>query len=140
MLERFSGALPSGVARLLGRSSFMRFGIAGGLNNLFVYCLFLALIYVAGTTPLVAMTVSFLAGVVVAYLLNRHWTFRDASRENSFWHFVAVYLSLYASNWVLLRSAVEMGLDPAISQFIILIVLALASFGIQKTWVFRVPK
>src|SRR5665811_806993 len=99
--------------------SLFRFGVVGIANNIVIYLLFLLLLKGFGLRPLVAMTLSFVTGVLTSYLLNRSWTFEHGGSRAAFQRYVAVYLAAYLANWILLSAALSYGLSPALSQLVI---------------------
>jgi putative flippase GtrA len=71
--------------RLCGRALaeqgyFGRFAVVGLINFVVDYGLFWALFYGAGLSLVTANTISILAAATNSFLLNKVWTFQDASR------------------------------------------------------------
>jgi putative flippase GtrA len=116
--------------------SLFRFGVVGIANNVTIYLLFLLLLKGFGVSPLVAMTVSFVTGVLTSYLLNRSWTFEHAGSRAAFQRYVALYVAAYVVNWMLLSAALHYGLSAALSQLAIIAIIASSTYVLQRIWVF----
>jgi putative flippase GtrA len=120
----------------------VRFVIVGGFNTALtygVYCFFLYL----GFHYQAALLCEYSVGICVGYVLNRYWTFGDQKSAQpdktatSFVRYATTYGGVYIGNVVLLSLIVEMGwLSPMIGQIIALAIISLASFIMQKYWVF----
>ncbi len=88
---------PPPTAAALGlKTQGLRFLITGGLSACVDYGLNMALHFGLHVQPDLAKTLSFIAGTITAYLINRRWTFQaPPSRAR----FVAV-MALYALTFV----------------------------------------
>ncbi|MEC3888282.1 GtrA family protein [Xanthomonas campestris] len=94
-------------------SSFIRFLASGGFNTAATYALYLALLHV--TEYRAAYTISYTAGIILAFLLNRFFVFRQHRGWRSLVLFPFVYLAQYlvslgiATVWVeQLRQAAQL--------------------------------
>ena len=116
----------------------VRFLLAGGFNTGLTYALYLLLLWFGVSYP-VALTIDYAVGIPLSYLLQRYWTFMPQGRlQLSFLKYVLTYLAVFAGNAVLLVVFVETGmLGPVLGQFLALAVVAIASYGAQKFWVFK---
>jgi len=68
--------------------SFFRFAIVGVLNTAIDYTIFLGLSW-AGVSIVLAQTLSYSAGTLNSYLLNRNWTFRERNLSGTWKPFVS---------------------------------------------------
>jgi putative flippase GtrA len=82
-----------------------RFLLAGGLNTLFSYLVYLLLLTV--TTYPAAYTISFALGIVGGYTLNAFIVFKQPWRINKLLRYPLVYLAQYGANLVLLSLLID---------------------------------
>ena len=115
----------------------LRFGVVGLASNVLLYLLYLAVTAV-GVEPKVAVTLIYLVGVLQTFILNKRWTFQHEghARRTAARYWIAYTLS-YAANMVLLFIFVDIaGFDHRVVQGILIAVIGLVLFGLQKYWVF----
>ena len=103
-----------------------------------MYLLYLLLLYL-GAQYLVALTADYALGICFGYLMNRYWTFRAHGKQyNTFFKYSVSYVAVYLLNLVLLYSFVAgMGFDERFAQIPAVGFVTLASYGVQRFWVFR---
>jgi putative flippase GtrA len=121
--------LRSGLARPL------RFLLAGGLNTLFGFAVFGALVW-AGWSTWACLLVGNLAGTAFNFLTLGGFVFRDLHHRR-FPRFVAVYGLIYLLNLGLLTVADHMAIDRLIAQFCLLIPMAAMSYVLMSRLVFQ---
>lgn len=63
------------MRRLLPPASALRFAAVGCINTAVDFCLFVGLIYAWSSPPVLAHSLSYLAGAISSFVLNRYWTF-----------------------------------------------------------------
>ena len=129
---------PEGMSSTFFSWQFLRFGIAGVATNLLLYLTYLALVGLGLQYPL-AMTVSYVAGVVLGFRIQRQWTFRHRGpRAAPAVRFLFVYAAGYLLNLLGLYLLVEHArAGPASAQAMMVIVVAMCLYLAQKHWVFR---
>lgn len=116
--------------RLL-ESEFVRFLIAGTANTLLIYLLYLLLLLVANYGT--AYSVSYLAGIVLAYWLATRYVFRTAWSWRQFVRFPSVYLVQYLGGLALMLLFVEyFAIDERIAPWIIVAVQVPMTFLLSK--------
>lgn len=85
---------------------FQRFLIAGGLNTGATYVLYLALLRVLPYA--LAYSATYLAGIVLGYLLNAYWVFRGTPSVRSALQYPAAYVLNYlfglGSLWIFVEA------------------------------------
>ena len=116
---------------------FIRYALVGAIANGAGYFLYLELVW-SGQDPKVAATVSFAAVLLIGFALNRRWTFQVSHFSfNSLIRYVLAYLAAYLLNIFGLYYLVDViGLQPEMIQAILIVVIAMALFAVQKLWVF----
>ena len=115
----------------------LRFGAVGLASNALLYLLYLAATAV-GVEPKVAVSLIYLVGVLQTFVLNKRWTFQHEGhvRRTAARYWVA-YAFSYAANMVLLIIFVDMaGFDHRVVQGVLIAVIGLVLFALQKYWVF----
>ena len=115
----------------------LRFGAVGLASNALLYLLYLAATAV-GIEPKVAVTLIYLVGVLQTFVLNKRWTFQHEGRvRRTAARYWVAYTLAYAANMVLLFIFVDMaGFDHRVVQGILIAVIGLVLFALQKYWVF----
>ena len=114
-----------------------RFFIVGASNTLLAYLLYVVL-FKLGIDYKLALFFVYLFGILFGYLLNRYWTFSSNKQHRlSFIKYVVLYLVVFILNVLFLIFLVDfLLLDPIYAQFFIVLIISLASFLVQDTWVF----
>jgi putative flippase GtrA len=115
----------------------LRFGVVGLGSNVLLYLLYLAATAV-GVEPKVAVSLIYLVGVLQTYVLNKRWTFQYEGhvRRTAVRYWVAYAVS-YAANMALLIIFVDIaGFDHRVVQGVLIAIIGLVLFGLQKYWVF----
>jgi putative flippase GtrA len=121
-------------------SQFLRFGIVGLVSNAVLYGLYLVATSI-GIQHTVAMTVVFAIGTAQTFVFNKRWSFayHDA-HGGGFLRYLLAYAIAYVINlsamWILVD--VE-GYPHRIVQAVMVVVVALVLFFLQRFWVFRSP-
>jgi len=124
------------VTPLLGQ--LVRYAAVGVASTAALYAAYLGLAHY-GVGPKTAMTITYAAGVVQTFLLNRRWTFgQRGALAGPFAKYVTAYAIGYVANFALLAALVDAARLPhqLVQAFAIVAVAALV-FLLQKLWVFR---
>ena len=116
----------------------IRYGIVGIASNAVVYVLYLA-ITAAGMEHKLAMTLLYIVGVVQTFLLNKRWSFdHDGPHRHAFVRYVVSYGVGYLVNLTALYLCVDrLGWPHQAVQGVMVLVVAVLLFVLQKFWVFR---
>jgi len=116
---------------------FFRYAVVGLASNVTLYLAYLALT-VGGLGPKASMTALYLAGVLQTFLFNKHWTFsHNGASRAPFIRYLVSYLFGYLFNLAMLLIFVDwMRWPHQIVQGVMIIILAVMLFLLQKYWVF----
>lgn len=117
---------------------FSRYVMVGVLSNALLYAAYLALTAL-GVPPKAAMTVTYAAGIILSFHMNRRWTFDVAlPYGRALGRYVMLYLSGYVLNYAgLALFADALGLPHQLVQITIMAVLAAYFFVMFRLWVFK---
>lgn len=129
------GGIAKGLTSFILKYDFCRFLITGGINTLFSYLLYAALILIGFEYK---VTITILSVITIVW--NYHTTGRFVFGYRGFgliFKFVAVYGLIYLINLLSLMFLVKHGYGPLISQAILTPLIAVTSFVLNKLWVFR---
>ena len=118
----------------------LRFGVIGLASNALLYLLYLATTAI-GVEPKAAASLIYLVGVLLTFVLNKRWTFQhDGHVRRTAARYWVAYVFSYAANMVLLIIFVDIaGFDHRVVQGVLIAVIGLVLFALQKYWVFRMP-
>jgi len=117
---------------------FFRYSVVGVIHNFVGYLLYLAATYF-GVEPKVAVSVLFVLGVAVSFLLNRTWAFKDRKpMAGSAGRFLAVYVAGYLLNLAVLVMFVDrLGYAHQWVQGLAVVCIAGLTFLVNRYFVFR---
>lgn len=115
----------------------MRWIVVGCVVNATLYSAFLLLL-ARGTGHMLSMTITYVAGVIAGYAMNRTWSFRfTGAVGRSFLRYAALYVVGYVANLVILYVLVnKAGARADLTQGAVIVVLAVFFFCSQKFWAF----
>jgi putative flippase GtrA len=117
---------------------FLRYALVGLLSNAALYLLYL-LLTGWGLEPKLAMSLLYCVGIVQTFFANRNWSFRSqAAGRASFIRYLLAYLVGYGVNLLGLMLLVDrFGLPHRWVQALMVVVVAMLLFMLQRFWVFR---
>ena len=123
------------------RTQVVRFVVTGGLSAVVDFGLYLLLFKVVGVQLDLAKALSFIAGTVTAYLINRRWTFQAAPSQARFLAVMALYAVTYAVQ-VGINYVFYLQFDGRPWQVPVAFVIAqgtatVINFVVQRTVIFR---
>jgi putative flippase GtrA len=121
---------------------FLRYLLVGVANSAVGYGVIFGGMYLAGLSPEASNVAGYAVGLLVSYVLNRHYTFNSTqSRRTEFLRFLIVFAIAYALNFITLLVLIHvLGAHEGASQIVAGIVYVAASFAMNKYYVFRMPK
>jgi putative flippase GtrA len=131
-----------GGKRMLGLSEgrkIAKYALVGGLNTGVDFAVFCALVYASGMATIWAQTISYGAGLINSYLLNRYWTFevKEQRRMAEMVRFILINaLSFVAATAVLLGLA-QWGLESAWAKIGSVACSLVVNYAGYRLWVFR---
>ncbi len=117
---------------------FARYAVVGLASNAVLFLAYLAVTWL-GMGPKLAMTLLYAIGVMQTFLFNKQWTFgHRASHRTAFLRYCLAYGMGYAVNFLAMVLFVDRwGYPHQVVQGVMVLVLAILLFLLQKFWVFR---
>jgi putative flippase GtrA len=119
------------------RSRFFRFLVVGGVNTALNYGVYALLLFV-GLGYVLAVTVSFIIGLVINFKTNARLVF-DHKGNRSFLPYVLTWLALYFANVQAIGWLVRNGVNSYLAGAVMVPPIAIAAFLAFKYVVFRRP-
>lgn len=118
---------------------FVRYATIGVLSNALLYGGYL-LLTMSGIGHKTAMSLVYLAGILITFSFNRHWTFSYEGRTGgALFRYFSAYVTGYFFNlsalWILTDFA---GFPHQAVQAVLIFLTAALIFLLQKVWVFPV--
>jgi putative flippase GtrA len=120
------------------RKQLMRYGAVGFISNLFLYLSYLLVTFL-GMGHKTAMSLFYLVGVSLTFMLNKNWTFNHKGHApKAFLNYFSIYFFGYVLNFSGLYFFVDrLGFNHAWVQGFLVVLIALLLFVMQKTIVFK---
>ena len=119
----------------LWQNTFCRFILIGILNTVFGFGVFAILVLITVEYH-VALTIATILGTLFNFKTTGTIVFRN-NKNRLIFRFIAVYGIVYVLNQIVLTVLVKAGINELISQAIVLPVMAVLAFGMNKKYVFR---
>jgi len=132
-------------------NSKAKFLIAGGSNTAITFALY-ALLVIYGVNYNLSLTITYVLGIVLGFLINRMWTFASEgnrkgettsqsnpkSTSTQFFQYLLVYGLIFIVNFLILNMLVQVfTLNPIVSQLIGVAASTVCSYFLQRAWVFK---
>ena len=118
------------VAKILSLD-FARFLVSGGFNTAVTYGLYLLLLN--GLSYKTSYTIAYVAGIALAYSLNRYFVFKSHQGIKSVALFPLVYLAQYLASLLILWVWVEkLGLDSRVAPLIAIAITVPLTFVLSR--------
>lgn len=119
----------------------MRFVASGGLAALTEYALYLVLFFGIGLHVVPAQAISFFGGLIVSYLMNKFWVFRDTRRAEYKKEFI-LFVLLGGTNLVVTSILIQVlveGLNvyAPFAKFVLMACVAIWNYIIFQKIIFR---
>jgi putative flippase GtrA len=115
------------------------FGVIGTLNTAICYALYAALVELVDWNYKLALVADYCFGIVLGYVLHRASTFADRRNlKQAFGKYTVTLVGAFLLNYLALEWLVERRMLGALTAQAMAMTLAtVASFLLQKHWVFR---
>ncbi|PAF45819.1 GtrA family protein [Helicobacter sp. 11S02629-2] len=117
-----------------GLGYLIRYLIVGVINTFVGFGLIFLLTYLK-VNPYIANIIGYVVGIVVSYILNSFFTFK---KKANFFVFVISMGIAWLANIIMLKVALELGVNVYIAQVLAGIVYVVVGFGLSKLVVFKV--
>lgn len=118
-----------------GKLAISRFIIAGVINTSLTYCLYVFLLMWLPYT--FAYSVTYLAGLILGYVLNVYWVFETRPNINTAIKYPMIYVFNYLFGTMLMRILVELlGVDRVIAPILVTL-LVVPSMYVLTHFIFR---
>lgn len=114
--------------------AFLRFLVAGGVNTVFGYSVFCLALW-ASRRSMVALVVATILGTLFNFFTVSNHVFRHA-KAHLLWRFIAVYAVVFLCNAAGLLSFERLGFASALAQAILLPLMVVLSYVLNKRLVF----
>ncbi|MEU4622565.1 GtrA family protein [Actinoplanes sp. NPDC023801] len=132
-----AGADPAGSVLRLTRSSGFRFLVVGGTSVVVDAGLLYVLHGLLGMRLEPATALSFLAGLVVNFALNRQWSFASTGRMGSqaVRYAVLVVVNLLVTV-LMVKALTTLGLMYLVAKVLTTAVLSVVNYFVSQKWIF----
>lgn len=120
------------------RHQFVRFATVGVISNVLLYLAYLLLTFTLCLEHKVSMTVIYIVGVMLTFIVNRSWSFGHSGvAHTAFVRYVLAYVIGYFLNLGLLWLIVDRLNQPhEYVQAVAIVLVAICMFLLHKYWVF----
>ena len=113
-----------------------KYTISGMANSLFGYTVIFALMLL-GVSSIIANPIGYIAGLILAFHLNRNWVFQTQGRINiEAIKFIGSFLVCFITNYWVLLFLLSIDSNPYIAQVISGVIYSVCMFLISKFFVF----
>jgi len=124
------------------RRQFVRFATVGVVSNALLYAAYLLLTMFLGLEHKLAMTLVYVTGVIVSFVINRSWSFGHVGMAHkAFLRYVMANVIGYLLNLALLVVAVDrLNLPHEGVQAVAIVLVAVCTFLLYRYWVFEADR
>jgi len=119
-------------------AQFVKYAIAGAGGTAVQYAILFALVELAAAPPVFASTVGAVAGALVNYVLNYHYTFqsRRPHREAATRYLTVSVVGIVLNAAVLALAMTLPGMHYFVAQLLATATVLIAAFLANRTWTF----
>ncbi|MFC5469572.1 GtrA family protein [Cohnella suwonensis] len=127
------------MLRLSEIKKMAKYALVGGLNTGVDFAVFVTLVYASGFGSALAQTISYAAGVVNSYLLNRYWTFEMKAKRSyaELARFIAINVLSFAAATAVLLGLEALGAESALAKLVSVAFSMTINYMGFRLWVFR---
>ncbi|WP_256759815.1 GtrA family protein [Cohnella sp. WQ 127256] len=127
------------MLRLSEGKRMAKYTLVGGLNTGVDFAIFCLLVYGLSMGSIGAQLISYLAGVVNSYLLNRYWTFQVKSKRSmtELIRFILVNVLSFAAATLVLLSLEQWGVETAFAKIVSIFCSLVVNYAGYRLWVFK---
>ncbi|MCD9023963.1 GtrA family protein [Cohnella silvisoli] len=127
------------MLRLSEGKRIAKFALVGGLNTGVDFAVFCALVYAAGMATIWAQTISYAAGLINSYLLNRYWTFQVNGQRSltEMLRFILINALAFGAATAVLLGLEKLGLESAWAKIASVVCSLVVNYLGYRLWVFR---
>ncbi|MHB0865504.1 MAG: GtrA family protein [Minisyncoccota bacterium] len=140
LAETMTSVCPVSTKMRMDYRMMIRYIVSGGMGAAIQFTSFYLLNELAGVWYLYAVFLSFVAALIVVFLMQKFWTFRSFSKpafKKEFISYTAVALFSVLLNAALMYSMVDLfGMRPIVSQAFAIISIMPISYFLNKTITF----
>lgn len=123
------------------RYPFIKYCLIGGLAFIVEYCSFLILYHYTSLWVWLANALSFLAGLLLAFWLNRWWAFKTEHFHHSLTNQFGMYVGLAGINLLLTVGIVALlqyfGVRPPIGKLFAMVITSSWNFFLLRWGIFK---
>lgn len=120
-------------------NEIVRYVIAGIINTIIGYSIFIYLVYVLEINPFYSNITSYIIALFVAFILNKYFVFNVEDKQiKRFIMFIISFIIAYSINLVVLFLSLNIfNLNPAIAQIFAMIFYTFIFYLLNKFIVFK---
>ncbi|RKP56149.1 GtrA family protein [Cohnella endophytica] len=127
------------MLRLSEGKKLAKYALVGGLNTGVDFAVFCTLVYAVGMGSFGAQTISYVAGVVNSYLLNRYWTFQVKGKKSmaELARFILINVLSFAAATAVLLGLEWFGMESAFAKIGSVFCSLAVNYAGYRLWVFQ---
>ncbi len=120
-------------------NEIFRYLLAGTINTIVGYCIFLVMLYIVNVNPYYSNIVGYIFGLIIAYILNKLFVFKNktTTKTSIYRFFIAFILSFFINLFVLFIFVDILNQSPAISQIVAMTFYTIIFYLLNKFYVFK---
>ena len=121
--------------------SRVRYLFIGGTSATLEYCCFLILVAVLGVGVIIPNIISFLVGLVFAFLMHHFWTFKGEQAHAAHHQFAAyatlAFVNIFMTTWIIASLVHGLHVLPFVAKLICMILVAVWNYLLLNKVIFR---